>query len=109
MFGASSHGELFGAKLENLDKVQHGIASKISITDPTEILFCNLPPLQVGRYHSWVIKPSYSPEFLKSTAVDANNQIMALKHTDFDFTWSLIPSGKYINSKWKRNFKKLDL
>ena len=77
-------GEVFGAELYNLDTVFHGVQTKVKITSEDEILFKNLGPvIDVGRYHSWVVKDQF-PDCLEITSVDENNQIMALRHRDYD-------------------------
>lgn len=80
--GHQAIAEVFGAELENLKSVFHGVASEINIikNDP---LFKNLNnPLTVGRYHSWVVKEPL-PECLEVLAFDENKQIMALKHKEY--------------------------
>src|SRR6188474_3414210 len=54
--GMQAMAEVFGGTLFNLDKVQHGVASEITITDRNEKLFRNLPEkFKTGRYHSWMV------------------------------------------------------
>jgi anthranilate synthase component 2 len=80
--GHQAIAEVFGAELENLKSVFHGVASEINIikNDP---LFKDLNnPLTVGRYHSWVVKEPL-PECLEVLAFDENKQIMALKHKEY--------------------------
>ena len=48
-------------------------------------LFEGIPDvLEAGRYHSWVISEEGFPSELEVTARDANNYIMALRHTRLD-------------------------
>jgi anthranilate synthase component 2 len=48
-------------------------------------LFKNCPnKFNVGRYHSWVINRANLPENLIVTAVDNNNNIMAVRHKTHD-------------------------
>ncbi len=90
--GHQAIGEAFGATLQNLEKVYHGIESEIQIIDNQDILFKNIlennqqnnQKIIVGRYHSWVVSPENLPECLKITAIDKNGQIMALRHKIFD-------------------------
>ncbi|MFI3281142.1 MAG: aminodeoxychorismate/anthranilate synthase component II [Rikenellaceae bacterium] len=82
--GHQAIGEAFGAKLENLTDVYHGVQSQISITaaDP---IFEGLESEQaVGRYHSWVVSPDGFPDALKVIASSAEGQIMALRHREYD-------------------------
>jgi anthranilate synthase component 2 len=83
--GHQAIGETFGAKLTNLSKVYHGVATSIAITKPNEILFKDIPAkIEVGRYHSWVVdKEGFSSE-LEITAEDEGGFIMALTHKKFD-------------------------
>lgn len=82
--GLQAIGEAFGGQLKNLDTVYHGIATPIHVTE-NDFLFKNCPiTFTVGRYHSWVINNTSLPSDLIVTAVDDNNQIMALKHKSYD-------------------------
>jgi len=79
--GHQAIGEAFGASIENLENVFHGIATKIEITDDGEKLFDGLPKeITVGRYHSWIVKQDGLPDCFHVTAVAENNTIMALSH-----------------------------
>ena len=105
--GMQAIGEVFGATLENLDIVYHGIQTKVHITSKDEILFKGLPPtIEVGRYHSWVVKGEL-PTCLEITSVDENQQIMALRHKEFDIKGVqfhpesvLTPYGKTMLKNW---------
>ena len=53
--GHQAIGEAFGATLENLVEVYHGVQTLIDITGK-DILFQDLEhEIPVGRYHSWVV------------------------------------------------------
>lgn len=83
--GHQAIGEAFGAPLENLTKVYHGIATPIHITHTDDVLFEEIPAqIEVGRYHSWVINKRNVPEDIKITALDSQGEIMALKHKEYD-------------------------
>jgi len=109
--GQQAIGEVFGANLENLENVFHGIATPITVTDPSEIIFKNLAAQQtVGRYHSWVVSNYQFPEELLITAVDETNQIMALRHKKYDVRGVqfhpesiLTPNGKAMLKNWLEN------
>ena len=78
--GHQAIGEVFGAKLENLSDVFHGVATPCHIIadDPT---FSGLDrDITVGRYHSWVVATNGLPACLEVTAVSDEGQIMALRH-----------------------------
>ena len=106
--GQQAIAEVFGGSLINLDKMQHGVASAITIVDPDEPLFHNLETtIEVGRYHSWVVNPVGFPEVLEITSIDENNQIMSLRHrilnvrgVQFHPESLLTPNGKEILENW---------
>lgn len=83
--GHQAIGEAFGAPLENLSMVYHGVATPIQITQTDDVLFEEVPAqIEVGRYHSWVIDKRNVPEELQVTALDSQGEIMALKHKEYD-------------------------
>jgi anthranilate synthase component II len=83
--GHQGIGEIFGAKLENMSQVLHGVATKTIVQQPQDRLFQGLPPhFLTTRYHSWTVMPQDFPAELEITAVDENNRIMALSHRAFD-------------------------
>jgi anthranilate synthase component II len=106
--GQQAIGEVFGGTLTNLEKVYHGVATKIKITNPDDILFKDLPlEFEVGRYHSWVVSNDNFPNDLIITSIDGNGQIMSLKHNKFDVRGVqfhpesvLTPNGKKILENW---------
>lgn len=106
--GQQAIGEVFGGSLINLEKVYHGVATKVSITVPDEILFKGLNnAIEVGRYHSWVVSKEDFPEVLEITSVDDNGEIMSLRHKTFDVRGVqyhpesvLTPDGKKILQNW---------
>ncbi len=77
--------EVFGGLLENLDKVYHGVATKMYVTDKEDTIFKNIPTqFCAGRYHSWIVSRKQFPNSFKITAVDENNYIMAISHKKFN-------------------------
>lgn len=108
--GQQAIGEVFGGSLINLDDVYHGVATNVTITVDDEILFKGLDKnIEVGRYHSWVVNPNL-PESLEATSVDANGQIMSLRHKVYDVRGVqyhpesvLTPHGKTILKNWIEN------
>ncbi len=106
--GQQAIAEVFGGSLVNLEKVHHGVASTITIIAPDNPLFHNLEKtIEVGRYHSWVVNPINFPEALEITSIDSNNQIMSLRHRNFDVRGVqfhpeslLTPNGKQILENW---------
>lgn len=105
--GHQAIGEAFGATLENLTTVYHGVATPIKI-DNTNYLFNGLEDsVEVGRYHSWVIASKDLPDVLKVTATDENGLIMAIEHTVYDVCGVqfhpesvLTPSGETVIKNW---------
>lgn len=105
--GMQAIGEVFGGTLTNLEKVYHGVASKITIIE-NDTIFNNLPnEIEVGRYHSWVISNDNFPQNLIITSLDENNQIMSIKHSVYDVRGVqfhpesiLTPEGKKILENW---------
>lgn len=83
--GQQAIAEAFGGKLLNLGRPMHGIATPITVVDPTELVFKDCPQtINVGRYHSWVVSPEGLPDCFTITATDAAGEIMALRHNEFD-------------------------
>ncbi|TGD58922.1 anthranilate synthase component II [Flavobacterium humi] len=106
--GQQAIGEVFGGSLINLEKVYHGVATKVTILADDETLFKGLDKqIEVGRYHSWVVNPDDFPETLEITSVDDNGQIMSLRHKTYDIRGVqfhpesvLTPHGKQILENW---------
>lgn len=83
--GHQAIGEVFGAALENLGDVLHGVAHQALVLDRDEYLFDGLPDcLTVGRYHSWSVVRNSMPADLHITAEDENGRVMGLRHTRYD-------------------------
>ena len=78
--GHQAIGEVFGAKLENLSEVFHGVATPCHIVADDPIFSGLDRDITVGRYHSWVVSQEELPECLEVTAVSDEGQIMALRH-----------------------------
>ena len=105
--GHQAIGEAFGATLENLSTVYHGVATPINI-DNNNYLFTGLDDsIEVGRYHSWAISNKNLPAVLKVTATDENGLIMAIEHESYDVCGVqfhpesvLTPSGEAIIKNW---------
>ena len=105
--GQQAIGEVFGGSLINLDDVYHGVATKVNITVDDESLFAGMDKeIEVGRYHSWVVNPNL-PDCLEATSIDANGQIMSLRHKVYDVKGVqyhpesvLTPNGKQILKNW---------
>lgn len=125
--GHQAIGEAFGAKLVNLSKVYHGIATNIRVVksktekgkrgevqlleSTKQNLFNGMPDeFEAGRYHSWVVSEENFPDELEITARDDNNYIMALQHKTYDVQGVqfhpesvLTPRGEEIMKNWLKN------
>jgi len=105
--GQQAISEVFGGKIENLNKVYHGVSTVIQRINEDAILYKGLPnKMEVGRYHSWVVS-KILPEELIATSIDHNGEIMSLKHKRFDVRAVqyhpesiLTPHGKQILKNW---------
>ena len=105
--GHQAIGEAFGAKLENLADVYHGVA-----LDGTQFgkdyIFQGLPDrVTMGRYHSWVVSRENFPSCLEITAISDEGRIMALRHREYDIHGIqfhpesvLTPDGDKIIRNW---------
>jgi len=83
--GHQAIGEVYGASLENMTDVLHGISDKAIVTDSTDRIFQGLPSeIQVGRYHSWTVVPETFTDDLTITALDEAGRVMALSHKTYD-------------------------
>lgn len=108
--GEQAIGECFGAKLENLPEVYHGVCTPVRVT-AAEKMFDGLgEEFEAGRYHSWVVSREGLPDCLTVTAEDANGQIMALAHKTYDVRGVqfhpesiLTPGGKKMMENWLMN------
>lgn len=82
--GMQAIAENFGCKLKNLGTVVHGMATPIKVIQQ-DFIFNNCPSqFNVGRYHSWVVDSNGLSQDLIITAVDNQENIMALKHKAYD-------------------------
>jgi anthranilate synthase component II len=83
--GHQAIAEAYGGKLFNMPEVLHGKMHKITITDPLDYLFRDLPQsFKVGLYHSWAVDKQNLPAPLKITAISLKGTIMAISHKTDD-------------------------
>ncbi len=83
--GHQAIGEVYGASLNNMHEVLHGLATPINIQTTDEPLFQGVPQtINVARYHSWTVLPETVNEQLQITALDANGYVMGLTHATYD-------------------------
>ena len=108
--GHQAIGEVFGARLLNMDEVLHGIATPIHVVSRELPLYKGLPAIfDAGRYHSWIVDHHDFPDSLEITAVDEDNRVMSLRHRSFDVQGVqyhpesvLTPEGEKIIANWLR-------
>lgn len=106
--GHQAIGEAFGGKLHNMDRVLHGIATPVKLTESKSILFYGLPEsFDVGRYHSWIVEKNNLPECFEITSYDKEGLIMSMKHKEYDVQSVqfhpesvLTPLGEKIIENW---------
>lgn len=82
--GLQAIAEVFGGSLINLKKVYHGVNTSINIVESDYIFDGIENGFLAGRYHSWVADAKTLPDELTITASDKNNEIMAIKHKNYD-------------------------
>ena len=82
--GHQAIGERFGAKLENLEDVYHGVQTEAYLCAPDYILDGMGEHFPIGRYHSWIVSEEDFPETLEITSRDSEGRIMSMRHRDFD-------------------------
>lgn len=112
--GMQGIAEVFQGKLFNLERVYHGIASDIQLSQPKDILFKNLPDnITVGRYHSWAVEAESLPGELKITGTDKKGVVMAIRHKRLDVSGVqfhpesvMTPYGKNILANWLYGYER---
>ncbi|MDE5976229.1 MAG: aminodeoxychorismate/anthranilate synthase component II [Muribaculaceae bacterium] len=82
--GHQAIGENFGAKLENLSDVYHGVQTDAFLTAPDYILEGMGEKFPIGRYHSWIVSEEGLPDCLEVTSGDAEGRIMSMRHKTLD-------------------------
>ena len=105
--GHQAIGEVFGAKLENLTDVYHGVALE-GTQFGKDYIFQGLPDrITMGRYHSWVVSRENFPACLEITAISDEGRVMALRHREYDIHGIqfhpesvLTPDGATIIRNW---------
>jgi anthranilate synthase component 2 len=106
--GQQAIAQVFGGSLLNLEQVFHGVATPVKLTVFDEPIFKGLDgSFEVGRYHSWVVNPADFPAVLEVTAIDKEQNIMALRHREYDVKGVqfhpesvLTPEGKTMIKNW---------
>jgi len=106
--GCQAIGEVCGGSIRNLNKVYHGVATKVKVTNRDEYLFNSIPDeFMAGRYHSWVVNEEDLPAELTITSRDEEGQIMGVCHKEYDVRGVqfhpesvLTENGKQIIRNW---------
>jgi anthranilate synthase component 2 len=106
--GHQAIGEAFGGELHNMNRVLHGIATPVELTQNSSFLFKGLPNnFEVGRYHSWIVKNEKLPACFEVTSYDKEGMIMSMQHKEYDVQGVqfhpesvLTPLGEKIIENW---------
>jgi anthranilate synthase component 2 len=105
--GHQAIGEVFGANLENLSEVFHGVATPCHIMTDDPLFNGMERTTTIGRYHSWVVSKEHFPDCLEITAESMEGQIMALRHKSLNVRGIqfhpesvLTPDGRTILQNW---------
>lgn len=105
--GHQAIGQVFGARLVNLDDVFHGVAT-VGTQFGTDPIFDGCPErMEMGRYHSWVVDCDTLPDCLEVTAESDEGYVMAMRHRQYDIRGLqfhpesvLTPCGRKILQNW---------
>lgn len=99
--------EAFGGELFNLEKVHHGVQSKLEIKKDSKIFQGLENPILIGRYHSWVASKRHFPSELDITGEDENGIIMSIENSakkiyavQFHPESIMTPQGKQMIRNW---------
>lgn len=106
--GHQAIGEAFGAKLLNMNRVIHGVATLVMVTDRSTALYEGLPDtFQAGRYHSWIVDGEGLPGCLQVSGLDGEGHIMSMHHKEYNVQGVqyhpesvLTPEGEKIIENW---------
>lgn len=77
--------EVYGADLYNMKEVLHGVGTSVKIVHSDDYLFHGIPEaFMVCRYHSWAVEGNTVNGQLQINAVDDDDVVMGLSHTEYD-------------------------
>ncbi len=83
--GHQAIAEVFGGSIYNLDRVHHGVASRVILTNKIDYLYKNIPrEFMGGRYHSWMVLKKGLPNELAITSEDETGGIMSISHVRYN-------------------------
>jgi anthranilate synthase component 2 len=105
--GCQALGEHYGALLENLPQVYHGVQHDMHQVSKSQ-LFSNIPiRFLAGRYHSWVVERNSIPPEMEILVEDAEGRVMAWQHKvelihaiQFHPESVMTPDGRQILKNW---------
>lgn len=105
--GHQAIAEAYGGMLINLDKVFHGVATKLLIADPSYILEGLSENELIGHYHSWVVEEKSIKDQFNIIAYDEEGNLMGIEHREhkviglqFHPESILSSCGRRIMSNW---------
>lgn len=105
--GHQALGQFFGAQLNRLNAVLHGVQLNTSINIHDGIFEAIPSIIKTGHYHSWVLQENNFPTCLAITAYNKEGGIMAFEHKTLAITGIqfhpesvLTPLGDDILSRW---------
>lgn len=106
--GHQAIGQAFGGKVVRNHRVVHGKAT--AVWHRGEGLYAGVAsPFMAGRYHSLVVQRSSLPNSLRETSWTRENELMGLRHREFDLEGVqfhpesiLTEHGKTILGNWLR-------
>jgi anthranilate synthase component 2 len=82
--GHQAIAEVFGAKLQNMEEVLHGVSTPVHVIEESDIFEGISGDISVARYHSWIVDKETMPDELLTTSDDINGEIMSLIHIKYD-------------------------
>lgn len=112
--GMQAMAEAFGGKLRNLDKVYHGVATQMTVTNPDKILYQGIENQFIaGRYHSWVVDLESLPKEFIISSEDEDGNAMSIFHKIYDLRAVqfhpesvLTPQGFKMIENWVLSYKR---
>lgn len=82
--GHQAIAENFGAKLQNMNEVWHGIQDLLQLKQDSHPLFKKVSAeFEAGRYHSWTVKKDQIGDQLVVNCTDSNGEVMGIHHLNY--------------------------
>jgi anthranilate synthase component 2 len=105
--GHQALAQYFGAQLVQLQRIIHGESAEIFPHGDDNLYTGCTFPLQVGRYHSWILNEATFPIDLQVTSTTSEGLIMSFKHKKLNIHGVqyhpesiLTPMGRKLLSNW---------